>query len=79
MDPIMYRGFENRPVPSQLADSEEWTVNVVILKHGTDQVRTRQFSASNSFKLNDEAVKHCILFAQQVIDGKAENGTVEDL
>jgi hypothetical protein len=79
MDPIMYRGYEIRPVPNQVVDSEEWTINVVILKHGIDQVHTRQFSASNSFKLKDEAVKHCILFAQQIIDVKAENCTVEDL
>ena len=50
MDGVTYKGYEIRAVPHQLADSGEWTVNIVILKHRSDQVASRQFSASNTWR-----------------------------
>ena len=79
MDDITYNGYEIRAMPYQLADTKEWTVNISILKHRSDQVASRQFSASNTFKSRDEAVKHCFSFGRQIIDGKSENCTVADL
>ena len=79
MDGVTYKGYEIRAVPHQLADSGEWTVNIVILKHRSDQVASRQFSASNTFKSRDEAVKHCLVFGRQIVEGKAGNCTVTDL
>lgn len=79
MDRTSYKGYEIKAVPYQLADSEEWTVNIVILKHRGGQVASREFSASNTFKSRDEAVKHCFAFGGQIIDGKSENSTVADL
>lgn len=79
MNGVIYKGYEIRAIPHQLADSGEWTVNLVILKHCNDQVVTRPFSASDRFKSRDEAIKHCFIFGQQVIAGKAENCTVADL
>ena len=79
MNGIIYKGYEIRAIPHQLADFGEWTVNLVILKHRNAQVATRPFSASNRFKSRDEAVMHCFIFGRQVIDGKAENCTVTDL
>jgi hypothetical protein len=79
MDGMTYNGYEIKAIPYQLADSEEWTVNITILKHRSDNVASRQFSASNTFKSRDEAVKHCLAFGQQIIDGKSNNCTVADL
>lgn len=76
---MTYNGYEIRTVPQQLADSGEWTLKIVILKHRSDQVASRQFNASSTFKSRDEAVKHCFVFGQQIIEGKAENCTVADL
>lgn len=79
MDSTHYKGYEINAVPDQLADSEEWTVNIVILKHRSDQVASRQFNASNMFKTRQEAIQHCFNYGQQIIDGKSENCTVADL
>lgn len=79
MDRMSYNGYEIRSVPHQLADSGEWTVNISILKHRSDQVASRQFSASNTFTSRDEAVEHGFSFGRQIIDGKSENCTVADL
>ena len=79
MDVMTYNGYEIKAVPHQLAESEEWTVNIIILKHHSDQVASRPFSASNTFKSRDEAVKHCFAFGRQIIDGKSKNCNVADL
>ena len=79
MDSMTYNGYEIRAVPYQLADSGEWTINIIILKHHSDQVASRPFTASNRFKSRDEAVKHCFFFGQQIIDGKSEKCSVNDL
>jgi|CXWL01.1.fsa_nt_gi hypothetical protein len=79
MDRTSYKGYEIKAVPDQLADSQEWTVNIVILKHRGGQVASRQFSASHAFKTRQEAIQHCFAFGQQIIDGKSENCTVADL
>lgn len=79
MDGITYNGYEIRAMPYQLADTKEWTVNISILKHRSDQVASRQFSASNTFTSRNEVVEHCFSFGRQIIDGKSENCTVADL
>lgn len=79
MDKMSYNGYEIMAVPYQLAESKEWTVEIRILKHRSDQVASRQFSASNTFTSRDEAMAHCFSFGRQIIDGKSENCTVVDL
>lgn len=79
MDGMTYKGYEIKAIPYQLADSDEWTVNIIISKHHYDRVANRQFSASNTFKPRNEAVRHCLAFGQQIIDGKSEKCSVEDL
>jgi hypothetical protein len=79
MDMMTYNGYEIRAVTHQLADSGEWTVNVVILRHHSDRVASRQFSASSTFRSRDETVRHCLAFGQQIIDGKSEECSVKDL
>ena len=79
MDRMSYNGYEIRAVPHQLADSGEWTVNVVISKHRTDAVASRQFSAGEKFRTRQEAIQHCFVFGRQIIDGKSESCTVVDL
>jgi hypothetical protein len=73
MDKMSYNGYEIMAVPYQLADSGEWAVNIIM--HHSDQVASRQFSASNTFKTRQEAIQHCFAFGQQIIDGKSENCT----
>ena len=77
MDVFSYKGYEIHAAPYQLADSGEWTINIHIFHDRGDEIRTRPFSAGNSFKTRDEAVAHCFNFGKLIIDGKSENCTVE--
>ncbi len=79
MDKMSYNGYEIMAVPYQLADSGEWTVNVVISKHRTDAVVSRQFSAGEKFRTKQEAIQHCFAFGRQIIDGESESCAVVDL
>lgn len=79
MNGIPYKGYLIRPSPLQLADSNEWSLELYIGKDKDGNAAWRKFSAANTFKTKEEAVKHCINFGKLVIDGKAENCTVGDL
>jgi hypothetical protein len=79
MDAVSYKGYEIRAAPYQLADTGEWTINIHIFHDRGDEMRSRQFSAGNCFKTQEEAVDHCFNFGRQIIDGKSENCTVDGL
>ena len=79
MDTITYKGFEIKPTPMQLRDSGKWTMDLAILRHRGNRVTERQFSAGNTFETKEEAILHCFNFGKQIIDGKSENCSVDDL
>ena len=79
MTNIMYKGYEIRAVPYQLAGSGEWTVDILVVRDNGTEVKHRKFSASNTYKTKDEAVQHCFNLGKQIIDGKVEHCSVVDL
>ena len=79
MNGISYKGYLIRPAPLQLADTGEWSLELYIGKDKNSEYVERQFSAGNTFKTEEEAIKHCISFGKQIIDGRSENCTVTDL
>ncbi len=79
MKGIPYKGYLIRPATLQLAASGEWTLELYIAKDKDSEFVERKFSAGNTFKTEEEAIKHCINFGKQIIDGKSENCTVVDL
>ena len=79
MASIDYKGYEIRAAPRQLADSGEWTLNILIVRDTGTGLNNRSFSGSNRYKTNSEAVQHCFNFGKQIIDGKVEGCTVADL
>jgi hypothetical protein len=50
MTNIMYKGYEIRAVPYQLADSGEWTVDILVVRDNGTEVKHRKFGASNTYK-----------------------------
>jgi hypothetical protein len=79
MDVIQYKGFEIHASPYLLTDSGEGKVGLHILRHRENESRSRNFSASNSYKTREEAIAHCFQFGKQIIDGQAGSYTVADL
>ena len=69
MDRTSYEGFVIEQVPDQLV-AGGWTVNLFIENHQGNHIDVRQFSAANTFPTREEAALHCVIFGQQIIDGK---------
>ncbi len=78
MNGASYKGFLIRPASLPLATGE-WSLEVHIEKHRDDSVTNRKFFANDTFKTEEEAVKHCINFGKLIIDGKAEGLSITDL
>jgi hypothetical protein len=78
MDSIEYKGYEIRAVPYQLADSGDWTLDVLIVRDTGTEVKYRKFGGSNRYKTKDEALQHCFNLGKQIIDGKVKDCTVGD-
>jgi hypothetical protein len=79
MTKLHYKGFEINAVPYQLADTGHWTVHIFIWKHRGHESTEREFSAANTFENKEDAIKHCLNFGKQIIDGQAKGCSVEDL
>ena len=73
-----YKGFVINPAPLPLAEGG-WNLQVYIEKHRDSDVTMRQFSAGNIYETEQEAIKNCLIFGKQIIDGKAGILSVSDL
>ena len=74
-----YKEFEIRPTPYQLLEPKEWTIEILIMKHTGDSVAMRDFSTSNSFPTEEEAIQQCFEFGKKIIDGEVAGCSVLDL
>ena len=76
---IQHKGLEIHAAPYQLADNGEWRINLHILRYREGESRSRTFSAADSYKTREEAVRHCFQLGRQIIDGESANCSVSDL
>ena len=79
MKRVSYKGYLIQAAPKRLVDSGNWTTDISILHDTSGAVSIRQFSAGNEFNSESEAIQHCINFGREIIDGKFEDCTVDDL
>jgi hypothetical protein len=79
MDEISYEGYLIEAAPYQLAESGEWAMQVNIWRDRGSHRNEKPFCAKNTFKTKEEAISHCLEFGKQILDGKVENCTVDDL
>ena len=74
-----YKNYEIEPETMPLADSKGWTLDVRITRHHGSHVASRPFGSTETFPSKEEAEERCIQFAKQIIDGRLEGCSVEDL
>ena len=79
MDQSEYKGYIIQAAPYQRLESLEWEINIFIGRDHGGHLSERKFSALDSFPTRDEAVKHCLQFGQQIIDGQHDDCSVEGL
>jgi hypothetical protein len=79
MNRVEYKGYIIHATPYKLAEDKGWFINLHIERHTGSGVTDRNFSAANTFPTEAEAIQHCFNFGMQIIDGKAEGFSVDDL
>jgi hypothetical protein len=65
MATIDYKGYKIRAVPNQLADSGDWSLDILIVRDTGSEIKHRKFGSSNRYKTKDEALQHCFNFGKQ--------------
>lgn len=79
MDIVQYKAYEIHAVPCKLVDTGLWQISIQVFKHREQDTKIRSFSAADSYKTREEAVKNCFQFGKQIIDGQSANCSVADL
>lgn len=78
-DRMRYKDFEIEAVPYQLAESKKWTTNINIWKHKGYKSISRNFYANSVYETKEEAIKYCFILGKEIIDGKKENCSIDDM
>ena len=78
MSEITYKGFSIVATPVELHDGT-WSTEIWIETHGEKEHKGQNFTSLNTFPTEKEAVEYCFQFGRDIIDGKVEGSTVEDL
>lgn len=78
-DTVIYKGYEISAASQQLRDTGRWTTRAYVTRHKERQTTEKEVSAANTFATKEEADKHSLEFARQVIDGKIAGCTADDL
>jgi hypothetical protein len=76
---VPYQGFQIRPTPHELRDSNAWTLDIQIWKDQGSEVDAHLFSARNTFATREEAVLQGVQFGRRIIDGNVPGCSVAGL
>ena len=79
MKKVRYKGFEIEATPYHLADADLWTTHIYIWKHQGDGPRNKEFFSDDPFGDREEAIKNCLEFGKQIINGQFNGYSVKDL
>jgi hypothetical protein len=58
MPDISYKEYVIHPSPMQLADTDEWNMEIYISKDNGSEIKNRKFFTGNTFKTKEEAIQH---------------------
>jgi hypothetical protein len=75
MSTVRYRGFDIMSRPYELAETGEWTVDVIIQRND----RSRAFSVNERYATVEEADAQCVGLGRRIIDGRVKGWSVDSL
>ncbi len=76
-DQISYEGYFIQSAPYHLEDNGHWSLTIHIWSG--DRIKIRKFFADDLFATREEAVARGFNFGKQIIDGKVDGSSVNDL
>ena len=65
----IYSGYIIDACPAQLADDNRWSTDITLERHTGAAVKTRPFSASDTWETREQAIENCWNLGRQIIDG----------
>ncbi len=77
-----YKGYIISAQPYQLQETKRWRPKITIYRHPLSDIDSKfqPFTDEmNTFEFEDEALKHCYMLGAQIIDGKIEGCSIDDL
>jgi len=77
MNEITYKGFSIIARPARSHDGN-WNTDIWIETYG-EKPKGQNFTSLDTFPTEKEAVEFCLQYGKDIIDGKVEGSTVEDL
>ncbi len=72
---VAYKGFAITPRTFQIHGSGRWTLDLLIGRNR----RLRSFSGPNTYSTEEAAITGCCEFGRQIIDGRVQHYSVDDL
>ncbi len=75
MSTVRYRGFDIMSRPYELAETGEWTVDLIIQRND----RFRTFSVNERYATVEEADAQCVGLGRRIIDGRVKGWSVDSL
>ena len=75
MSTVRYRGFDIMSRPYELAETGEWTVDLIIRRNE----RFRTFSVNERYATVEEADAQCVGLGRRIIDNRVKGWSVDAL
>jgi len=73
---VTYKGFTIQPALRQLVDTGQWELNVFISWTTEDEEDSRHFVKTGRYATEDDTTAQCIVYGQQIVDGKVPGSSV---
>ena len=70
MERVQYRDYVIEANPHELHDDGRWSMDIVLERHDGSGIEVRPYTGANTFATKEEAIRHCINFGRQIIDGQ---------
>jgi len=76
MNETTYKDFTIKATPFKLHDGK-WSTWITV--HPDNGPKSRNFNTGDTFPTEEEAIEFCLQYGRDIIDGKVEGCSVEDL
>ena len=73
---VTYKGYTIQPALRPLPDTGQWDLNVFISWSTEEEEESRHFYSTGRYGTEDEATAQCIVYGQQIVDGKIPGSSV---
>lgn len=67
---MIYHGCEIEALPEQNQKNHQWFIRLKIIKHERERLVSKDYSLTETFLTQKEAINRCWDYGQKIIDGE---------